>query len=90
MYELPASLLSANPLNRYLLNSPMSPQFKRDAGGGLTLLIQNEAPARTRKPTGCPRRRGRWSWPCASTGRKSYTQRREQAFVRVADWPPEC
>ena len=68
MYELPSSLLSANPLNRYLLNSPMSPQFKRDAGGGLTLLIQNEAPARTRKPTGCPRRRGRSSWPCASTG----------------------
>jgi hypothetical protein len=29
MYELPSSLLVANPLNRYLLNSPMLPQFKR-------------------------------------------------------------
>ena len=38
MYELPASLLVANPLNRYLINSPMLPQFKRDADGGLTLL----------------------------------------------------
>ena len=28
MYELPSSLLVANPLNRYLLNSPMLPQFK--------------------------------------------------------------
>lgn len=44
MYELPSSLLVANPLNRYLLNSPMLPQFKKDADGGLTLLIQNESP----------------------------------------------
>ena len=44
MYEQPASLLVANPLNRYLLNSPMLPQFKRDADGRLTLLIQNESP----------------------------------------------
>ena len=29
MYELPQSLLVANPLNRYLINSPMLPQFKR-------------------------------------------------------------
>lgn len=44
LYELPQSLLSANPLNRYLLNSPMLPQFKRDADGGLTLHIQHESP----------------------------------------------
>ncbi|MFQ4140390.1 DUF1254 domain-containing protein [Nodosilinea sp. PGN35] len=44
MYELPASLLVANPLNRYLLNSPMLPQFRRDADGGLTFYIQNESP----------------------------------------------
>ena len=29
MYGLPASLLFANPLDRYLINSPMLPQFKR-------------------------------------------------------------
>ena len=46
LYELPQSLLSANPLNRYLLNSPMLPQFKRDADGGLTLLIQHESPGK--------------------------------------------
>lgn len=44
MYELPASLLVANPLNRYLLNSPMLPQFQRDADGGLTFYIQTESP----------------------------------------------
>ncbi|WP_052050871.1 DUF1254 domain-containing protein [Leptolyngbya sp. KIOST-1] len=44
MYELPASLLVANPLHRYLLNSPMLPQFTRDADGGLTFYIQPESP----------------------------------------------
>ena len=46
MYELPSSLLSANPLNRYLLNSPMLPQFRRDADGGLTLYIQHDSPGK--------------------------------------------
>jgi hypothetical protein len=36
MYELPASLLVANPINRYLINSPMLPQLHRDTAGGLT------------------------------------------------------
>lgn len=44
MYGLPDSLLVANPLNRYLLNSPMLPSFKRDADGGLTLYLQHESP----------------------------------------------
>ena len=46
MYELPSSLLSANALDRYLLNSPMLPQFKRDADGGLTLFIQHDSPGK--------------------------------------------
>jgi hypothetical protein len=44
MYDEPQSLLVANPINRYLINSPMLPQLKRDADGGLTLIIQNESP----------------------------------------------
>ena len=46
MYELPSSLLSANPLNRYLLNSPMLPQFRRDPDDGLTLYIQHDSPGK--------------------------------------------
>lgn len=44
MYELPASLLTPNPLNRYVINSPMLPGLKLDAHGGLTLLIQHDSP----------------------------------------------
>ena len=44
LYELPSSLLSANRLNRYLINSPMLPSLKRDADGGVTLYIQHVSP----------------------------------------------
>ena len=44
MYQLPSSLLYANTLNRYLINSPMLPQLKTDADGGLTLYIQHDSP----------------------------------------------
>jgi hypothetical protein len=46
MYELPASLLYANPLNRYLINSTMLPQLSRDADGGLTLYLQHLSPGK--------------------------------------------
>jgi hypothetical protein len=69
MYELPQSLLVANPINRYLLNSPMLPQFKKDADGGLTLLIQNESPGKDKEPNWLPAPKGpfmmamRLYWP---------------------------
>jgi hypothetical protein len=69
MYELPSSLLCANPLNRYLLNSPMLPQFKRDADGGLTLWVQNDAPGKDKEANWLPAPKGsflmvmRLYWP---------------------------
>ena len=57
LYELPSSLLSANPLNRYLINSPMLPELKRDADGRITLYVQHDSPGREqREPTGSRRR----------------------------------
>jgi hypothetical protein len=61
MYEQPASLLVANPLNRYLLSSTMLPQFKRDADGGLTLLIQHESPGKDQEANWLPAPRGPFS-----------------------------
>src|SRR6185295_12130262 len=49
MYSEPASLLVANPIDRYLINSPMLPQFKHDADGGLTLIVQNESPGKDKE-----------------------------------------
>lgn len=69
MYEMPQSLLVANPINRYLLNSPMLPQFKHDADGGLTLLIQNESPGKDKEGNWLPAPKGpfvmamRLYWP---------------------------
>jgi hypothetical protein len=69
MYELPKSLLVANPLNRYLINSPMLPQLKRDADGGLTLLIQNQSPGKDKEANWLPAPKGpfrmflRLYWP---------------------------
>jgi hypothetical protein len=44
LYNLPARLLVDNPIDRYLINSPMLPDLKRDADGGLTLYIQKAPP----------------------------------------------
>jgi hypothetical protein len=69
MYELPASLLVANPINRYLINSPMLPQLKRDADSGLTLFIQNESPDKDKEANWLPAPKGpflailRLYWP---------------------------
>ena len=46
MYQLPSRLLVTNPLNRYLINSPMLPDLKRDADGGVTLYIQHDSPGK--------------------------------------------
>jgi len=54
MYELPSSLLSANPLNRYLINSPMLSHLRRDADGGLTLYIQHDSPGKEKESNWLP------------------------------------
>jgi len=69
MYELPKSLLVANPINRYLINSPMLSQLKRDADGGITLYIQNESPGKEKEANWLPAPKGpfvmamRLYWP---------------------------
>lgn len=54
MYELPASLLYANPLERYLINSPMLPGLKLDEDGGLTLHVQHDSPGPERESNWLP------------------------------------
>jgi hypothetical protein len=79
MYELPSSLLFANPLNRYLLNKPMLPQFKMDADGGLTFLVQHESTGKDKESNWLPAPRGpffmamRLYWPKAEAMQGKWT-----------------
>jgi hypothetical protein len=54
LYELPSSLLFANPLKRYLINSPMLPNLKRDDDGGITLYVQAASPGADRESNWLP------------------------------------
>lgn len=58
MYELPASLLTENPINRYLINSPMAPKLIRDPDGGITLHIQHQSPGKDKEPNWLPAPKG--------------------------------
>lgn len=44
MYDGKSQLLIENPINRYLIKSPMLPKLKTNADGSLTLYIQNKSP----------------------------------------------
>jgi hypothetical protein len=60
MYALPSQLLVKNPINRYLVNSPMLPNLKRDADGGLTIYIQNDSPGPDKESNWLPAPKGRF------------------------------
>ncbi|TDJ68549.1 MAG: DUF1254 domain-containing protein [Proteobacteria bacterium] len=80
MYEMPASLLVANPLNRYLLNSTMLPDFKRDTDGGITFYIQHESPGADKEANWLPAPKGpmivfmRLYWPKTEAIDGTWTQ----------------
>src|SRR5436309_1927355 len=44
MYDGKSQLLIKNPINRYLINSPMLPNMKKNDDGSLTLYIQKDSP----------------------------------------------
>ncbi len=44
MYDGKTQLLIKNPIDRYLINSPMLPELKKNEDGSLTLYIQKDSP----------------------------------------------
>lgn len=69
MYELPQSALVANPIDRYLVNSPMLPSLVKDPDGGITLYVQNASPGADKESNWLPAPKGpfrvvlRLYWP---------------------------
>ena len=54
MYDGKSQLLIKNPINRYLINSPMLPDMKKSADGSLTLYIQKDSPGADKKANWLP------------------------------------
>jgi hypothetical protein len=54
MYDGKTQLLIENPINRYLINSPMLPTMKKNNDGSLTLYIQKDAPPADKKSNWLP------------------------------------
>lgn len=69
MYDGKTQLLIENPINRYLINSPMLPDLKKNADGSLTLYIQKDSPGKEQEsnwlpaPNGPPYLVMRVYWP---------------------------
>lgn len=54
MYDGKTQLLVANPLKRYLINSPMLPQLQKNADGSLTLYLQKDSPGADKESNWLP------------------------------------
>jgi hypothetical protein len=69
MYALPSRMMLENPLNRYLINSPMLPNLKRNADSSITLYLQYESLGKDKESNWLPAPKGpfffvnRLYWP---------------------------
>ncbi|HTY89408.1 MAG TPA: DUF1254 domain-containing protein [Candidatus Acidoferrum sp.] len=69
MYDGKTQLLIENPINRYLINSPMLPNMKTNDDGSLTLYLQHDSPGADKESNWLPAPKGpiylvmRLYWP---------------------------
>ncbi len=54
MYDGKTQLLIENPINRYLINSPMLPGLKKNKDGSVTIYIQKDVPSADKKANWLP------------------------------------
>jgi len=69
MYDGKTQFLIENPINRYLINSPMLPNMKKNDDGSLTIYIQKDSPGTDKESNWLPAPNGpiylvmRLYWP---------------------------
>ncbi|TFU01291.1 DUF1254 domain-containing protein [Polymorphobacter arshaanensis] len=69
MYDGKTQLLIDNPINRYLINSPMLPDLKKNPDGGFTIYVSNKSPGADKESNWLPAPNGeiymvmRLYWP---------------------------
>ncbi|WP_264563744.1 DUF1254 domain-containing protein [Flavobacterium sp. N3904] len=69
MYDGKTEFLIKNPINRYLINSPMLPNMKKNTDGSLTIYIQKDNPGANKQSNWLPAPNGpiylaiRLYWP---------------------------
>jgi hypothetical protein len=69
MYDGKTQLLVKNPIDRYLINSPMLPDLKKNSDGSITIYIQNASPGPDKESNWLPAPEGpiymvmRLYWP---------------------------
>ena len=54
MYDGKTQFLIENPINRYLINSPMLPSLKKNKDGSLTIYIQKDSPGKDKEANWLP------------------------------------
>jgi hypothetical protein len=86
-YDGKSQLLIENPINRYLINSPMLPGMKKNPDGSLTIYIQNKSPGNAKEANWLPAVDGpiymvmRLYWP-KETPPRSFRRARERGSRR--------
>jgi hypothetical protein len=74
MYYSDSQLLVENPINRYLVNTSMVPDMKKNADGSLTIYMQHESPGKDKESNWLPAPDGpiylalRMYWPTPASG----------------------
>ena len=87
MYDGKTQLLIENPINRYLINSPMLPELKKNPDGSLTVYIQKDSPGKDKESNWLPAPNGpiymvmRLYWPKEDALQGTW----QPPAVRVAD-----